>query len=189
MKKLPLLALLLLPWTVKAQTHLQGQYFIQIEAGAYDRIIPSAENFNARVSAGRYTRRLWESSFFLAFAHKTTDLIETGSGQTLQLGVPVQQFSVGYQLSVLLYQNAMKSVQVKLPVQAQAGYERINRGVTVASSYTIKKGSGFLIGAGAGLELEVRSFVLGVHQQVNFLSGYEKFSTMPYVGYKIHLYR
>lgn len=176
-----------LPWTGQAQTHLAGQRWVQLEAGSYDRVLPGLDSFNARVGLGRYyKRRQTESLLFLAVSHKQTRLVESGSGLTLNQRVPVEQIFVGYQFAPSLYWSAMRTLHVKVPLVAQFGYERIDRGRDTGPE-AVGGQSRLLLGVGSGLEIEYRGLLLGVRENFNFLSRYEKFSTMPYVGYKIHL--
>lgn len=173
--------------TGQAQTHLAGQSWVQLEAGSYDCARPGADSFNARVGLGRYgKRRQTESLLFLAAAHKQTSLVESGSGVTLDESVPVEQIFAGYQFTPSLYRSAMRTLHVKAPLVAQLGYERIDRGRDTGFE-AVGGQSRLLLGVGAGLEIEYCGLLLGVRENFNFLSRYEKFSTMPYVGYKIHL--
>lgn len=187
-KQLTILLMLLAPLT-RAQTHLVGQRFLQVGAGSYDRLIPGPDNFNVRVGLGKYTARGWESTFFLTGAQKETSLVESGTGTGLGQNIPVEQYAGGYQLAFPLYRSAMKTFLVKLPLSAQIGYERINRGLPYATGYAAGPGSRMLLGVGGAVEVEIWGVLLGVRQQVNFLSRYEKLSTWPYLGYKIHFYR
>ncbi|GHB87434.1 conjugal transfer protein TraO [Persicitalea jodogahamensis] len=169
-----------------AQTHLRGQPFLQIDAGSYDAVLPGLGNFAFKAGLGKYTRRLWGSMFFVSVAHKQTSLVSEGSRVMIETDVPVDQYMAGYQLTPNLYQSAMRTFLVKLPLSLQAGYECLNRGEDFIGPYLLAPSSRVLLGAGAALEFEYRGVLVGYRQNVNLLSRYQKFSSLPYVGYKIH---
>lgn len=183
---------LLLPGLALSQTHLRGQQFLHLEAGAYDNTLPSLTkagmNYSLRLGIGKYTPRTRGVQFFLAFATKSTPLIDT-DGNEPGIKIPINQFNAGCQYDVKLYENAMKTVLVKLPVSAFMGYESLNNDKTTYKSYTLPNQSGFQLGIGAGLEIEIYNFFIGYRQQYNLISNYRKFSAFPNVGYKIHLFQ
>lgn len=182
-----LAALALMAGRASAQTHLRGQPYVQLEAGSYDTALPSLNNFAIKAGVGKYTRRLWGSMFFVSVAHKQTWLVSEGSRVLIDTPVPVDQYMAGYQLTPNLYRSAMRTFLIKLSLSLQAGYESINRNRDFAGSYLLSPPSRLLLGGGLGLEVEYRSVLLGFRQNVNLLSKYQKFTAMPYVGYKIHL--
>lgn len=169
-----------------AQTHLRGQRFLQIEVGAYDQLLPGLDNFAIKAGLGKYTRRLWGSMLFVSMAQKQTWLIFEGSRVMLETYVPVNQYMAGYQLSPNLYQSAMRTFLVKIPLSLHVGYESINCGEGFGGSYQMIPSSQVLLGAGAALEFEFWGVQVGYRQNVNLLSRYQKFSSIPYVGYTIH---
>lgn len=181
-----LAALALVAGHASAQTHLRGQPYVQLEAGSYDTALPSLNNFALKAGVGKYTRRLWGSMFFVSVAHKQTWLVSEGSRVLIDTPVPVDQYMAGYQLTPNLYRSAMRTFLIKLPLSLQAGYESINRTRDFAGPYLLSPPSRLLLGGGLGLEVEYRSVLLGYRQNVNLLSKYQKFTAMPYVGYKIH---
>lgn len=176
----------LLAGRAAAQTHLRGQPFVQIEAGAYDAALPSFNSFAVKAGTGKYNRRLWGSMFFVSVAHKETWLISEGSRVLIEKPIPVDQYMAGYQLTPNLYRSAMRTFLVKLPLSVQAGYESINRNRDFAGSYLLSPPSRPLLGVGAALEIEYLGLLLGYRQNVNLLSKYQKLTALPYVGYKIH---
>ena len=190
MKRLTLTILLaagaMLMQKAMAQTHLRGQPFLQFDAGAYDAALPGLDNFALKAGWGKYTHRLWGSLFFVSVAHKKTWLVSEGSRVMSETDVPVDQYMAGYQLTPNLYQSPMRTFLVKLPLSLQAGYESINRGKDFVGSYLLAPSSRVLLGAGAALEFEYWGVMVGFRQNVNLLSSYQKFSSLPYVGYKIH---
>ncbi len=176
----------LLAGRAAAQTHLRGQPFVQIEAGAYDAALPSFNSFAVKAGAGKYNRRLWGSMFFVSVAHKETWLISKGSRVLIEKPIPVDHYMAGYQLTPNLYRSAMRTFLVKLPLSVQAGYESINRNRDFAGPYLLSPPSRPLLGVGAALEIEYLGLLLGYRQNVNLLSKYQKLTALPYVGYKIH---
>jgi hypothetical protein len=66
-------------------------------------------------------------------------------------------------------------------------YELLNRGNVQIGDYQLIKKSAFLLGIGVGLEMEYSPLVVGFQQQINVLSDYQKFSSMPYLGLRFHL--
>lgn len=179
-------ASILLTGHATAQTHLRGQSYVQIEAGAYDKALPWQNNFAVKAGLGKYTRRLWGSMFFVSVAHKETWLVSEGSRVLIDTPVPVDQYMAGYQLTPNLYQSAMRTFLIKMPLSLHAGYESINRNRDFVGPYLLTPPSRILLGAGVGLEVEYRSVLLGYRQSVNLLSKYQKLTAMPYVGYKFH---
>lgn len=132
-----LAALALMASRASAQTHLRGQPYVQLEAGSYDTALPSLNNFALKAGVGKYTRRLWGSMFFVSVAHKQTWLVSEGSRVLIDTPVPVDQYMAGYQLTPNLYQSAMRTFLIKLPLSLQAGYESINRNRDFAGPYLL----------------------------------------------------
>ncbi len=180
------LILFLLPILALGQTHLKGQHFVYVETGAYDHLLPGNDNYSIRLGLGKYTGKAKGNLLFFGFAHKMTrpvDDWDIGAG----ISVPVNQYYIGFQSELNLLQNASKTFTVKLPGSLSVGYESLNHNEPGISGYRLKQSSAVLLGIAAGAEIEYRSFMIGFRQGLNLTGNYQKFSSYPYFGLKIHL--
>jgi|GEM_PF-4776854 len=180
------LILFLLPILVVGQTHLKGQHYVYVETGAYDHPLPGNDNYSIRLGLGKYTGKAKGNMLFFGFAHKMTrPVADPGIGAGIS--IPVNQYYVGFQSELNLFQNASKTFTVKLPGSLTVGYESLNRNNRNISGYRLEQSSAVLLGIAAGAEIEYRSFMLGFRQGLNLTGNYQKFSSYPYIGLKIHL--
>ncbi|MDF7821868.1 conjugal transfer protein TraO [Runella sp. MFBS21] len=184
--------ILLLSGLAHGQTHLRGQRYIQLEAGAYDEVLPSLQkgemNYQFRVGLGSYSKQLRGGMFFVGYATKSTPLVDD-EGNQIGVLIPVNQYTVGYQHELNLIENATKTFLVKLPFSGFLGYESLNNNKLKYGSYTLQKRSDILLGLAAGLEVEIHSFFIGYRQAYHLTSNYQKFGSYPYVGLKIHFFQ
>lgn len=187
-----LMFMLLFSGLAYGQTHLRGQRYIQLEAGAYDELLPNLQkgqmNYQCRVGLGAYSKRLRGGMFFLGYATKTTPLIDE-DGNRVGVLIPVNQYTVGYQHEFNLVENATKTFLVKLPFSGLLGYESLNNNKLKYGTYTLQKRSDILLGIAAGLEVEIHSCFIGYRQTYHLTSNYQKFGSYPYVGLKIHFFQ
>lgn len=174
MKRL-LLLLLLAPLCSMGQIHIKRQSFLQINVGAYDRILPSLDSYSISAEIGKYNKKLNATGFGFMYAHKLA-----------ANGVPVDKY-VGFAKTELnVFSSANLTTTFKILGIGQFGYEAINKDQKIFNAETLQTPSGFVLALGTGAELELSPLVLGVRTTYNFLSSYQKFSTYPYVGIKIH---
>lgn len=180
------LVLSLLPSWGLSQTHLKGQHYVYVETGAYDSPLPGNDNYSIRLGLGKYSGKAKGNVLFFGFAHKMTQAVaEQGIGAGIS--VPVNQYYIGFQSELNLLQNASKTFTVKLPGSLTVGYESLNHNNRTISGYRLEQSSAVLLGITAGAEIEYRSFMVGFRQGLNLTGNYQKFSSFPYIGLKIHL--
>lgn len=180
------LILFLLPILAVGQTHLKGQHYVYVETGAYDQPLPGNDNYSIRLGLGKYSGKTKGNMLFFGFAHKMTQPIadrDIGAG----ISIPVNQYYMGFQSELNLMQNASKTFTVKLPGSLTVGYESLNHSDRSISGYRLEQSSVVLLGIAAGAEIEYRSFMVGFRQGLNLTGNYQKFSSYPYIGLKIHL--
>ena len=184
--------LLLFSGLAHGQTHLRGQRYIQIEAGAYDKLLPGVQkgqmNYHCRIGLGSYSKRLRGGLFFLGYATKSTPLIDD-EGNQVGAVIPVSQFTGGYQYELNLVENAAKTFLIKLPFGGLLGYESLNGNKPKYGSFTLQKRSDLLLSITAGLEVEIHNFIVGYRQAYHLTGNYQKFGSYPYVGLKIHFFQ
>ena len=180
------LILFILPILTMGQTHLKGQHYVYVETGAYDSPLPGNDNYSIRLGLGKYSGKAKGNVLFFGFAHKMTQAVaEQGIGAGIS--VPVNQYYIGFQSELNLLQNASKTFTVKLLGSLTVGYESLNHNNRNISGYRLEQSSTVLLGIAAGAEIEYRSFMVGFRQGLNLTGNYQKFSSYPYVGLKIHL--
>lgn len=180
------LILFILPILTMGQTHLKGQHYVYVETGAYDSPLPGNDNYSIHLGLGKYTGKAIGNLLFFGFAHKMTQPVvegEIGAG----ISIPVNQYFIGFQSELNLLQNASKTFTVKLPGRLTVGYESLNHNNRSISGYRLEQSSAVLLGIAAGAEIEYRSFMIGFRQGLNLTGNYQKFSSFPYIGLKIHL--
>ncbi|WP_028523239.1 conjugal transfer protein TraO [Runella limosa] len=172
-----------------AQTHLRNQQFVDVQLGAYDHVFPGITHFAVRAGIGKYTKKVIGNQFFVGYSHKETPLTDNTSTLTSAFSIPVDHYFVGAQSEVPLFYNAHRTVFFKLPFSVIVGYESINKNTISFGQYSLQSRSDILLGGCLGAEIELYNFTVGVRQQINLTSKYQKFSTFPYLGYKLHLFR
>lgn len=180
------LILFLFPILALGQTHLKGQHYVYAETGAYDSPLPGNDNYSIRLGLGKYNGKAKGNTLFFGFAHKMTQPV-ADRGIGVGISIPVNQYYIGFQSELNLLQNASKTFTVKLPGSLTVGYESLNHNNRNISGYRLEQSSAVLLGIAAGAEIEYRSFMIGFRQGLNLTGNYQKFSSYPYIGLKIHL--
>lgn len=168
-----------------AQTHLKGQRFVEIQGGVVDGL--SARNpvgFVGLLSTGRYNRQYNAWKLTVSYLQKPiigTDI--TSAGQ-------LQQFSIGWGYEFNLWRNAYRTRFVRGSVQPLATYETLPAPsihmMTDSVCTTTASGSRFLLGAEAGIEIELTPVVLSIRQRWLPKSGMQPFFTLVGVGWRWH---
>ncbi|MFY7908693.1 MAG: conjugal transfer protein TraO, partial [Emticicia sp.] len=185
MKSFIILLLLGLCQFSNAQVHLKKQLFYELALGSYDNYLPSRSNVSLLVSFGRYNRKGNAHAIGFNFNRKQTTVFDTQTNKTLSVQVPVQQLYLSYKTDFSFYSNAMNNFHVKGIGRVNVGYESLNQDrTTLENTYQLSQKSDFLLGVGAGLEVEYSPVVLGVHQNINVLSSYQKFSSITFLGFR-----
>lgn len=174
MKRL-LLLLLFTPLLSQGQIHIKRQSFLQVNIGAYDKALPSLNSYAISGEVSKYNKKLNATGFGFMYGHKLASN-----------GVPVDKYIGFVKTELNVFSSANLTTSFKILGLAQFGYEAINKDQKVFNAETIQTPSGFVLAVGTGAELELSPIVLGVRTTYNFLSSYQKFSTYPYVGIKIH---
>lgn len=171
--------LALLPSLVFAQTHLKNQKFIDFSIGGYDGL--SSKNYSVNFGIGKYDKKNNANCFELSFAKKLANT------EAKALQIPVEQIFIGYNRDFNFYKNYSNTFLISLFAKANLGYEIINRKANSLQQYTLANKSDYLLGIGFGPNIEFRNFHLGVANNINFISNYQKLSTFPYLKYRFHL--
>ena len=178
-------ALLLLSNVLNAQVHIKNQQFLQFNLGGYDSFVPLSTSFSSGIEWGKYTKKLNSKIVGFAINHKKANGF---SDEMLDLKIPVTQYFAYIKSDISFYHNANNIFHIKGIGQLNLGYESINNESKYVNSYTVSKSSDYLLGVGAGLQIEYCPIVIGVTESINFLSKYQKLSTVPYIGFRYHFY-
>lgn len=174
--------------TANAQVHLKRQKFYEISAGGFDAVLPSKSNVSFQCSIGQYNRKVNGNAFGFTYNQKRTAIFDAQTNNMLVTQIPIQQFYIFYKTDIGIYANAMNNFHIKGIGRINVGYESLNKELaTVENIYQLSAKSGFLLGIGAGLEIEYSPIVLGVHQNINVLSNYQKFSSITFLGFRFHI--
>ena len=183
-----LFLILVVSLTTQAQVHLRKQSFIEFGVGGYDKIYPSSHNFSTFIAVGKYDKKINAHTVGVGFQQKDIGLFDTQNVVKLGYTVPVKQIFFYYKTDLKLYSNVMNTFIVKGIGRVNIGYESLNNQTEYSTEYQLKSKSDFLLGVGAGLEIEYCPFIIGVQQHINLLSEYQKFSTIPYFGLRFHFH-
>lgn len=174
--------------TTQAQVHLIKQSFIEFGVGGYDKVYPNSRNFSTFIAVGKYDKKINAHTVGVGFQQKDVGLFDTQNKAKINAFVPVKQIFLYYKTDLKLYSNVMNTFIVKGIGRVNVGYESLNNQTEYSTDYQLKFKSDFLLGVGAGLEIEYCPFIIGVQQHINLLSDYQKFSTIPYFGLRFHLH-
>lgn len=170
-----------------AQVHLKKQTFIEFGAGGFDAIIPNQNHFSSYLSIGKYNAKGNSNSIGIGYNQKFVSVFDTQNSNNLNKKTAVQHYQLFYKTDWSLYRNAMNNFHIRAVGRLNVGYEALNRGNVQISDYQLNQKSAFLLGVGVGLEMEYSPLVVGFQQQINVLSNYQKFSSVPYLGLIFHL--
>ena len=165
------------------QHHIKNQKFFDFSIGAYDTFKGSlALGFKI----GKYNKNL--NSYQIGFQYKyklaPAQLSEISS---LNFSVPVSQYMFDYTADFNIIKNINSTRFFRFTTGAIAGFESINNEKTYINQLLIAQKSDIVLGVKLGVEAEFSPFILGVSEHINLLSNYSKFSTMPYIGIRLHL--
>lgn len=180
--------LVLLPGILSAQVHIKNQNFLQLNIGAYDGFAPNMKAFSTSIEWGKYNKKLNSKILGFGINHKKTLSYSNETNTVLDFKIPVTHYFAFLKSDVTFYRNATKIFHIKGTGQVNLGYESINNESKVSNSYTLSTSSEYLLGIGVGIQIEYCPIVVGLTENVNFLSKYQKLSTVPYVGYRFHFY-
>ncbi len=172
-----ILALLIIPGTLAGQVHIKNQKYLQVFAGAYDDFYPSKNSYFASVELGKYNRKLNSRGFGLQYGRKLSSN-----------GIPVEKFQLSFKQEINVFSSANLTSTFKVLGSLNFGYEAINRDQKYFNDDFVSTKSAFMLGLGTGAEYEFTPLVVGVRTTYNFLSQYQKFSTYPYLGIKLHFW-
>jgi hypothetical protein len=182
-----LFVLMVLHQTSHAQVHLKKQTFIEFGAGGFDAIIPNQNHFSSYLSIGKYNAKGNGNSIGFGYNQKFTSVFDTQNSSYLNQKSAVQHYQFFYKTDWSLYSNAMNDFHIRAVGRLNIGYEALNRGNAQIGDYQLTQKSAFLLGVGVGIEMEYSPLVVGFQQQINVLSDYQKFSSVPYLGLRFHL--
>jgi len=175
----------LLPLPSLAQVHLKGQRFIDVQAGLTDGFTLTNHQLgiNALLSTGRYNRQYnaWRGT--VSYVRKPITL-----GNTDQ-PTAVEQFTIGWGYEFNLWRNAVRTRFVRGIIQPIALYESIRPPQSIASdsARTVYVAtSRFLLGAEAGIEVELSPIIVSVRQRWLPKSSVQPFHTLFSVGWRFH---
>lgn len=170
------LALSLASQALQAQTHIKNQVYLQLNVGAYDGLYPWRDTHFLQLEYAKYNRKLNARGFGLMYAKKR-------SGNQ----IPVEKYQLSFKQELNVLANASLTSTFKVLGTVNFGYESINKDKPMHDNALISTPSAFLLGLGVGAEYEFTPVVLGVRTTYNFLSQYQRFSTYPYLGIKLHI--
>lgn len=188
MKYLSILLFLGIYQFANSQVHLKKQTFYELSAGGYDNSFLAKSNFSLQIGIGKYNRKGNAHVLGLNYNQKTASVFNTQNNNTLPIQIPVQQFYFSYKTDFRIYSNAMNDFHLRGIGRVNFGYESLNHEKqSLENLYQLNQKSDFLLGVGAGLEVEYSPFVAGVHQNINILSNYQKFSSITFLGFRFHI--
>jgi hypothetical protein len=170
------------------QIHIKNQKFIEFGMGGFDSYLPKSQTASAFVAIGKYNKKLNVHSYGFAFNQKVVHLFDTKNGTIISPVVPINQYYLYYKTDIKIYSNVTNNFIVKGLARINSGYESLNKEENLISDYLISKKSTFLLGVGVGAEIEYSPFLVGFQQNINLLSDYQKFNTIPYIGVRLHLH-
>ena len=170
-----ILLLILIPVWGYSQSHIKNQYFLQFNFGAYDKFYPTKDNYFLQLEHGKYSKRLNGRGVGFLYAHKLSSN-----------GVPIEKFQASYKHELTMFSSANLVHTFKMLGTINFGYETINRDKEIFQGDVINNKSAFILALGTGAEYEFTPIVIGIRSTYNFLSQYQKFTTYPYLGVKIH---
>jgi hypothetical protein len=174
-----ILALALFPALLVGQTHLKNQKFFDFSFGGYDGF--SQKNYSLNIGLGKYNKKSNANSFEFSYARKLANT------ENNAIQISVEQIFVDYKRDFNLLKNYNNTFIFSLFAKANLGYEFINRNKNIASDYVLANKSDYLLGIDFGQNVEFNNFHLGVANNLNFISLYQKFSVFPYLKYRFHL--
>jgi hypothetical protein len=170
-----------------AQVHLKKQTFIEFGGGGFDSFIPNQNHFSSNLSIGKYNAKGNGNSIGFGYNQKLVSVFDIQNSNYLNQKSAVQQYQFFYKTDWNLYRNAMNDFHIRAVGRVNVGFEALNRGNAQIGDYQLNKKSAFLLGIGVGLEVEYSPLVVGFQQQINVLSDYQKFSSVPYLGLRFHI--
>jgi hypothetical protein len=170
------------------QTHIKKQKFFEIQVGAYDNLYPNKDNYSFAVKFGSYGKKLNANTFGIAYNRKNTFLFDDTTSSTMSISIPIEQYVLSYKTDLRLYNNYVNTVFIRGVFGGNLGYESINREKSVIQNYDLKYRSDYIFGVNLGIEAEFTPFVIGVTENINFVSKYQKLSAIPYIGLRLHFF-
>jgi hypothetical protein len=170
-----------------AQVHLKKQTFFEFGVGGFDALIPNQNHFSSYVLIGKYNAKGNGNSIGFGYNQKLVSVFDIQNSNYLNQKSAVQQYQFFYKTDWNLYRNAMNDFHIRAVGRVNVGFEALNRGNAQIGDYQLNKKSAFLLGIGVGLEVEYSPLVVGFQQQINVLSDYQKFSSVPYLGLRFHI--
>jgi hypothetical protein len=187
MKK-AILILCLFPVTLMAQVHIKNQRFLQLNVGSYDNFLPNTTTFSGSLEWGKYSKKLNGSVIGISLNHKKAVGISELDRSNLNFLIPINQYFAYYKTDITLFRDASKVFHIKSTGQVNVGYESINKENRYLNGHLLSNNSEYLLGVGVGLQLEYSPLLIGVTENINFLSKYQKLGTVPYLGLRVHLH-
>lgn len=173
----------------KGQSHIKKQKFIEFGTGSYDKIYPNfSDNQAFYVKFGAYKKSLNSHSILLQYARKQPVIFDETSKNNAIVKVPVEQFIIGYRMDFKILHNYVNTCFLRGVWGANVGYESISRENEYVEDYKLSKKSDVIVGINLGIEAEFTPFIIGVAENINFVSNYQKFSTIPYIGFRFHFF-
>lgn len=174
-----IILLAIIPSMVFSQTHLKNQKLIDFSVSGYDGF--STKNYLIGLGLGRYDKKTNANAIEFSIARKMAN----NENKTIQ--IPIEQLFLSYKRDFNLFKNYNNTFILSLFAKANFGYEFINRNKSIGSDYLLANKSDYLLGLGFGPNVEYNNFHLGVTNNFNLISQYQKLSTFPYLKYRIHL--
>ena len=85
--------------------------------------------------------------------------------------------------------NFNNTANISIVGKVNAGYECINGNSEYLNDFVLNNQSDYILGIGLGPEIQLFGLNLGVSTNLNFISKYQKFTTFPFIKYRIHLWK
>jgi hypothetical protein len=174
-----IILLAVVPIMVFSQTHLKNQKFIDFSMGGYDGF--SSKNYSLNIGIGKYDKKSNANCLEISFAKKFAK-VENNAIQ-----IPIEHLFLGYKHDINLIKNYNYTCIFSLFAKANLGYEIINRNKNRVFDSVLTNKSDYLLGIGFGPNLELHNIHIGLTNNLNFISQYQKFSVFPYLKYRFHL--
>jgi hypothetical protein len=171
---------------VQAQSHLKGQRFYDVQAGAVDYFSTNKNQlgWSGTFSTGRYNRQYNAWKVSVSYLQK-----QLNGGDSLPSG-PMRQFAVGWGYEFNLWRNAFRTRFVRGSVQPLLLYETgPTRSIPMATDSArsvMPTSSRLLLGAEAGIDIELSPVVISIRQRWQPKSAVQPFHTLVSLGWRWH---
>jgi Conjugative transposon protein TraO len=163
---------------------MKNQQFIDISFGGFDGF--SAKDYSIKLGVGKYNQKAKAQGFEFTYAHKCVETMDLQNNPS-PFQIPIEQLILCYKRDFSMYKNYNNTLIFSFFAAANGGYESINHNKAFVQDYILVPKSDYLLGIGFGPNLEFNNIHIGLTNNLNFISQYQRFSVFPYLKYRFHL--